>query len=159
MITFGYTDRVPTLMAASDVVITSSGDTCREARVIGRRMVLSMSCRATGGRTSCTSWSWATPRCAFPRRPRSWAMSAASWTTPGGNLKRATTGWGHDFVDALEAAGIALWTAVGGGASNYEVICRWKFLLDRLDQTSGMGSERQHLRVVIIVPLYARYQR
>ena len=40
VIPFGYTDQVPALMAASDVVVTSSGDTCREARVIGRRMVL-----------------------------------------------------------------------------------------------------------------------
>jgi hypothetical protein len=27
-------------MAAADVVITSSGDTCREARAVGRRLVL-----------------------------------------------------------------------------------------------------------------------
>jgi UDP-N-acetylglucosamine:LPS N-acetylglucosamine transferase len=37
---FGYTDRVPELMAASDLVISSSGDTCREARVVGRALVL-----------------------------------------------------------------------------------------------------------------------
>jgi processive 1,2-diacylglycerol beta-glucosyltransferase len=37
---FGFTDRVPELMAASDVVVTSAGDTCSEARVVGRRMVL-----------------------------------------------------------------------------------------------------------------------
>lgn len=37
---FGFTDRVPELMAAADVVVTSSGDTCSEARVIGRPMVL-----------------------------------------------------------------------------------------------------------------------
>jgi processive 1,2-diacylglycerol beta-glucosyltransferase len=37
---FGFTDRVPTLMAASDAVITTSGDTCSEARVIGRHVVL-----------------------------------------------------------------------------------------------------------------------
>jgi UDP-N-acetylglucosamine:LPS N-acetylglucosamine transferase len=37
---FGFTDRVPELMAASDLVVTSAGDTCSEARVIGRRMVL-----------------------------------------------------------------------------------------------------------------------
>ncbi|HLK44991.1 MAG TPA: hypothetical protein VKT18_03340 [Acidimicrobiales bacterium] len=40
VVPFGYTDRVPELMAASDVVVTSSGDTCREARVIGRHLVL-----------------------------------------------------------------------------------------------------------------------
>ncbi len=40
VIPFGYTDQVPTLMAASDVVVTSSGDTCREARTLGRGIVL-----------------------------------------------------------------------------------------------------------------------
>jgi processive 1,2-diacylglycerol beta-glucosyltransferase len=37
---FGYTDQVPRLMAASDVVVTTSGDTCREARVVGRYLVI-----------------------------------------------------------------------------------------------------------------------
>ena len=40
IIAFGYTDRVPTLMSAADVVITSAGDTCTEARVIGRHLLL-----------------------------------------------------------------------------------------------------------------------
>lgn len=37
---FGYTDRIPELMAAADLVITSSGDTCSEARVVGRHVLL-----------------------------------------------------------------------------------------------------------------------
>jgi UDP-N-acetylglucosamine:LPS N-acetylglucosamine transferase len=36
----GYTDQVPALMTAADLVITSSGDTCSEARAIGRRLLL-----------------------------------------------------------------------------------------------------------------------
>lgn len=36
----GYTDRIPELMAAADLVITSSGETCTEARVIGRHLLL-----------------------------------------------------------------------------------------------------------------------
>jgi UDP-N-acetylglucosamine:LPS N-acetylglucosamine transferase len=40
VVAFGFTDRIPELMAASDVVISSSGDTCREARVVGRGLVL-----------------------------------------------------------------------------------------------------------------------
>jgi processive 1,2-diacylglycerol beta-glucosyltransferase len=40
IVPFGYTDRVPELMAACDVVISSSGDTCREARVVGRQLLL-----------------------------------------------------------------------------------------------------------------------
>jgi processive 1,2-diacylglycerol beta-glucosyltransferase len=37
---FGYTDRIPELMAACDLVITSSGDTCTEARTVGRNLLL-----------------------------------------------------------------------------------------------------------------------
>src|SRR5215471_18702847 len=37
---FGYTDRIPLLMAAADLVITSSGDTCAEARTVGRPLLL-----------------------------------------------------------------------------------------------------------------------
>ncbi|MFJ9695968.1 hypothetical protein [Kitasatospora sp. NPDC101183] len=37
---YGYTDGVPGLMAAADLVVTSSGDTCSEARAIGRRLLL-----------------------------------------------------------------------------------------------------------------------
>ncbi len=37
---FGFSDRIPELMAASDLVITSSGDTCTEARVVGRPLLL-----------------------------------------------------------------------------------------------------------------------
>jgi processive 1,2-diacylglycerol beta-glucosyltransferase len=40
IMSFGYTDRVAELMTASDVVVTSAGDTCHEARVIGRPIVL-----------------------------------------------------------------------------------------------------------------------
>lgn len=37
---FGYTEQIPALMAAADLVITSSGDTCAEARTIGRPLLL-----------------------------------------------------------------------------------------------------------------------
>jgi UDP-N-acetylglucosamine:LPS N-acetylglucosamine transferase len=37
---FGYTEQIPALMSAADLVITSSGDTCSEARTIGRPMLL-----------------------------------------------------------------------------------------------------------------------
>lgn len=37
---FGFTDRVAELMAAADLVITSSGDTCTEARTVGRSLLL-----------------------------------------------------------------------------------------------------------------------
>jgi UDP-N-acetylglucosamine:LPS N-acetylglucosamine transferase len=37
---FGFTERVPDLMAAANVVVTTSGDTCAEARAVRRRLVL-----------------------------------------------------------------------------------------------------------------------
>jgi UDP-N-acetylglucosamine:LPS N-acetylglucosamine transferase len=37
---FGYTGQIPLLMAAADLVITSSGDTCAEARAVGRPLLL-----------------------------------------------------------------------------------------------------------------------
>ena len=37
---FGTTDRVPQLMAAADAVVTSPGQTCHEARVVGRWLVV-----------------------------------------------------------------------------------------------------------------------
>jgi len=40
VVPFGYTDQVAALMAASDLIVTTSGDTCSEARVIGRDMLL-----------------------------------------------------------------------------------------------------------------------
>jgi UDP-N-acetylglucosamine:LPS N-acetylglucosamine transferase len=40
VLVFGYTERIAELMSASDVIVTSSGDTCREARVIGRGLIL-----------------------------------------------------------------------------------------------------------------------
>jgi UDP-N-acetylglucosamine:LPS N-acetylglucosamine transferase len=37
---YGFCDRIPELMAACDLVITSSGDTCTEARIVGRPLLL-----------------------------------------------------------------------------------------------------------------------
>ena len=37
---FGFTDRMPELMAAADLVITSPGGTCMEARTVGRPLLL-----------------------------------------------------------------------------------------------------------------------
>jgi processive 1,2-diacylglycerol beta-glucosyltransferase len=37
---FGFTHQIPDLMSAADLVITSSGDTCTEARTVGRPLLL-----------------------------------------------------------------------------------------------------------------------
>ncbi len=104
----GYTDQVSVLMAASDVVVTSSGDTCREARVIGRRMVLLdivpghgrenlMHELELGDAAVCLS----TPASVVGNVRR--LLNDRGWEPP-----RTTIDWGHGFIDELEAAGIAL---------------------------------------------------
>ncbi len=40
IVPIGFATNVPTLMSAADLVVTSSGDTCSEARVIGRDLLL-----------------------------------------------------------------------------------------------------------------------
>ncbi|HEY1829342.1 MAG TPA: hypothetical protein VGG38_03765 [Acidimicrobiales bacterium] len=40
IVAYGYTDRIPDLMAAADVVVTTSGQTCHEARVVRRPLVI-----------------------------------------------------------------------------------------------------------------------
>jgi UDP-N-acetylglucosamine:LPS N-acetylglucosamine transferase len=40
VVAYGYTDGIPDLMAAADVVVTTSGQTCHEARVVGRPLVI-----------------------------------------------------------------------------------------------------------------------
>ncbi|MHB8263693.1 MAG: MGDG synthase family glycosyltransferase [Acidimicrobiales bacterium] len=40
VIPFGFTNQVPELMAACDIVVTASGQTCNEARVVGRPLLL-----------------------------------------------------------------------------------------------------------------------
>jgi processive 1,2-diacylglycerol beta-glucosyltransferase len=40
VIPFGVTPRIPELMAAADVVVTTAGQTCHEARVVGRPLIV-----------------------------------------------------------------------------------------------------------------------
>jgi UDP-N-acetylglucosamine:LPS N-acetylglucosamine transferase len=40
IVPFARTDRVPELMAAADAVVTTPGQTCHEARVVGRPLVV-----------------------------------------------------------------------------------------------------------------------
>lgn len=40
LLVFGFTDRMPELMAAADLVITMPGGTCAEARTVGRPLLL-----------------------------------------------------------------------------------------------------------------------
>jgi UDP-N-acetylglucosamine:LPS N-acetylglucosamine transferase len=110
VIAFGYTDRIADLMAASDVIVTSSGDTCREARVVGRPLVL-LDVVPGHGRENLmhelelgdASVCLATPESVVGNVRR--ALDRAPSTHRAG----ATVGtWSHDFVDALREAGVEL---------------------------------------------------
>lgn len=114
VVPFGYTDRVAELMSASDVVVTSAGDTCREARVVGRGLILLdvvpghgrenlMQELALGNAAACSP----TPDAVLAaveafladgrREPEAPTASAASWDA--------------EFVGALSRAGVDLGAA------------------------------------------------
>ncbi len=109
IIPFGFTERVPELMAAADVVVTSSGQACHEARVVGRRMVLMdivpghgrenmMHELELGGAVACLgtpeSVTAATEACAdITSEPEAWPVSSADQ-------------WGKLFFEALGTVGI-----------------------------------------------------
>ena len=106
VISFGYTDRIAELMAASDVIVTSSGDTCREARVIGRSLVLLDVVPGHGRENLMHELELGGASVCLP--------TAASVV---GNVRRALdaprpTGtrapWGDDFISALSEAGVDL---------------------------------------------------
>ncbi len=108
VIPFGYTDQVPTLMAASDVVITSSGDTCREARVIGRRMVLLDVVPGHGRENLMHELELGDAAVCLPT-PASVVGNVRRFLYDrAGEPERTTTRWGHGFIDELEATGITL---------------------------------------------------
>ena len=108
VISFGYTDQVPALMAASDVVVTSSGDTCREARVIGRRMVLLDVVPGHGRENLMHELELGDAAVCLPT-PASVVGNVRRFLNDRGwRPERPTTGWGHGFIDELEAAGVAL---------------------------------------------------
>ena len=108
VISFGYTDQVPALMAACDVVVTSSGDTCREARVIGRRMVLLDVVPGHGRENLMHELELGDAAVCLPT-PASVVGNVRRFLDDRGWEPAPTsTGWGRDFIDELEAAGIAL---------------------------------------------------
>jgi processive 1,2-diacylglycerol beta-glucosyltransferase len=111
IVPFGYTSRIPELMAASDLVVTSAGDTCREARVVGRPMVLLDVVPGHGrenlmhelelGDASVASDDAdllaSTIEAALKQRRAPTSAPTASWES-----------WRATFADALMRAGIAL---------------------------------------------------
>lgn len=106
---FGYTDRVPALMAAADLVVTSSGDTCSEARAIGRRLLLLDVVQGHGrdnlqhelelGHADVVS--------ARPQEVVRAALAALGRPAPGPSPGATPDGWRAGFGAALERVGLA----------------------------------------------------
>ncbi len=106
---FGFTDRIPDLMSAADLVITSSGDTCSEARTVGRPLLLLDVVPGHGrdnlqhelelGDAMVTSAGAAdVTRCALA------ALDRAKPAPPG--PARSQSGWESAFSAALAACGL-----------------------------------------------------
>src|SRR6266487_1494420 len=106
---FGFSDRIPELMAAADLVVTSSGDTCTEARTIGRPLLLLDVVQGHGrdnlqhelelGDAGVTS-----PRPAEMARNALAALDQVKPPPPG--PARHLTDWQRAFAAALEKIGL-----------------------------------------------------
>jgi UDP-N-acetylglucosamine:LPS N-acetylglucosamine transferase len=118
---FGFTDRIPELMAACNVVVTGSGDTCREARLMGCGLVLLdvvpghgrenvMHELELGDAAVCSPTANSvvgTVRRFLAERRVDLSGSTANRATP--VLTSASqAGWDAEFVDALRTAGLEL---------------------------------------------------
>lgn len=106
---FGFSDRIPDLMSAADLVITSSGDTCTEARTIGRPLLLLDVLQGHGrdnlqhelelGDAMVTSGGAAdVARCALAALDRAKPASAGPVRSP--------AGWESGFSAALASCGL-----------------------------------------------------
>jgi processive 1,2-diacylglycerol beta-glucosyltransferase len=108
VITFGFTQRIPELMAASDVVVTTSGDTCREARVIGRRMVLLDVVPGHGRENLIHELELGDSAVCLPTPASVLGNVRRLMDNRANPPTRAGRGWGEDFIKELVATGVAL---------------------------------------------------
>jgi processive 1,2-diacylglycerol beta-glucosyltransferase len=109
LVVFGYTEQIPALMAAADLVITSSGDTCAEARTVGRPLLLLDVVQGHGrdnlqhelelGDAAVTS-----PRPADVVRTALAALDRVK--PPSAGAARRRTAWEDAFATALESIGL-----------------------------------------------------
>lgn len=110
VIPFGFTDRIPDLMAASDLVITSSGDTCSEARVIGRHLLL-LDVVPGHGRENLQHELEKGDADVAPSTPdglrRSVLAALERVTKPTQRVAQTAQGWETAFDEALAAIGLA----------------------------------------------------
>ncbi|MER5350900.1 hypothetical protein ABT093_11255 [Kitasatospora sp. NPDC002551] len=106
---YGWTDRVPALMAAADLVVTSSGDTCSEARALGRRLLL-LDVVQGHGRDNLQHELELGHADVVSARPAEVVRSAlAALTRPAPTPSPSATpeGWRTGFTTALESVGLA----------------------------------------------------
>jgi processive 1,2-diacylglycerol beta-glucosyltransferase len=104
---FGYTDRIAELMAASDVVLTSSGDTCREARVVGRPLVLFDVVPGHGRENLMHELELGNAWLAAPEPASVVAIVHAVLERRGTTAEPVDAGaWEHGLINALERVGV-----------------------------------------------------
>ncbi|MFJ9608586.1 hypothetical protein ACIRS1_19840 [Kitasatospora sp. NPDC101176] len=105
---FGYTDRIPALMAAADLVVTSSGDTCSEARALGRRLLL-LDVVQGHGRDNLQhelELGHADVATARPADVVRNALAALDRPEPAPSPGASPDGWNRGFAAALERVGL-----------------------------------------------------
>ncbi|CAN3985041.1 glycosyltransferase [Kitasatospora purpeofusca] len=106
---FDWTDPVPELISAADLVVTSSGDTCSEARALGRRLLLLDVVQGHGrdnlqhelelGHADVVS--------ARPTEVLHSALAALTRPEPHPSPGATPDGWRTGFAAALERVGLA----------------------------------------------------
>lgn len=120
IIPFGFTDRVPELMAAADLVVTSSGDTCREARFIGRPLVLLDVVPGHGRENVMHELELGNAAVCSPTTTsvvgavrRMFATAVTQPAAPG--PRPSAEAWNNELVDAMRSAGVVLPGSGDGG--------------------------------------------
>ncbi|MFF8770595.1 hypothetical protein [Kitasatospora sp. NPDC015120] len=106
---FGWTDEVPALMAAADLVVTSSGDTCSEARALGRRLLLLDVVQGHGRDNLQHELELGHADVVSARPPEVVRSALAALTRPEPPPSPGATpdGWRTGFTAALERVGLA----------------------------------------------------
>ncbi|HZT66618.1 MAG TPA: glycosyltransferase [Acidimicrobiales bacterium] len=114
VVPFGFTTRIPELMAAADLVITTAGDTCTEARTVGRPMLL-LDTVPGHGRENLQLELARGGAAATSGDPRLVAAAATALLAGGGGASSPTAvpegpegpeGWARRFVGALAPLGL-----------------------------------------------------
>jgi processive 1,2-diacylglycerol beta-glucosyltransferase len=117
---FGFTDRVPELMAAADLVVALPGaTTCSEARVVGRQLLLLdvmpghgrdnlLHELELGGAHACLPTAEGVTASALAIRDQAPGPAARAVTAPGMPRVPASERWEPAFVSALRGIGLDL---------------------------------------------------